>query len=131
MRRTVLALALALALAVAVVACGGEATDGGETTPAATPAENVTPTGTAPPAESETPTGPATDEGADLYAQNCTACHGADGGGESAPAIAGEDNVDRIREQIREGGDGMPSFSGALTPGQIDALAQYVAGGLQ
>ena len=125
MRRTVLALALALALAVAVVACGGESTDGGETTPAATPVESVTPTGTA------TPGGPASEEAATLYAENCTACHGADGGGGSAPAIAGEDNVARIREQIREGGDGMPSFSGDLTPDQIDALAQYVAGGLQ
>jgi cytochrome c551 len=122
MRRAVLLLVLAVALAGAGVACGGDSTEGEATTPAATPTAVATPVDTA------TPTGDGT---AAIYAGNCAGCHGPDGGGGSAPSIAGEDNVDRIREQIQEGGDGMPSFSGTLTAPQIEALAQFVAGGLQ
>ena len=119
MRRTVLALVLTLALAAALVACGGDSTGDDAATSSATPAGSQT-----------TPAN-ATVDAAAIYAGNCAGCHGADGSGGSAPSIVGEDNVDRIREQVQEGGDGMPSFSGTLTAPQIDALAQFVAGGLQ
>jgi len=114
MRRAVLAFVLAIALAGVVVACGGDSTEGGATTPAATSTEAATPA-----------------DAAAIYADNCAGCHGADGGGGSARAITGEDDVDRIREQVLEGGGGMPGFSGTLTAPQVDALAQFVAGGLQ
>jgi mono/diheme cytochrome c family protein len=123
MRRAVLALVLAIALAGVVVACGGDSTEGDATTPAETPTEAATP-------NASTPAEGAVDAAA-IYADNCAGCHGADGGGGSAPSIVGEDNVDRIREQVLEGGGGMPGFSGTLTAPQIDALAQFVAGGLQ
>jgi cytochrome c551 len=131
MRRAILALALATALAVVVVACGDDSTEGGATTPSATPTEVATPTDTATPAGSETSPAAGAADAATVYADNCAGCHGPDGSGGSARAIAGEDNVDRIREQVQEGGDGMPGFSDTLTADQIDALAQYVAGGLQ
>jgi mono/diheme cytochrome c family protein len=124
MGRTIHLLALALVLAVVGVACGGDSSDGETSTPVATP------TGIATPADTATPAGGDTDAAA-IYADNCAGCHGADGSGGSAPSIVGEDNVDRIREQVREGGGGMPGFSGTLTAPQIDALAQFVAGGLR
>jgi mono/diheme cytochrome c family protein len=127
MRRAILALVLATALAVVVVACGDDSTEGGATTPSAV----ATPTDTATPTGSETSPAAGAADAAVVYADNCAGCHGPDGSGGSARAIAGEDNVDRIREQVREGGDGMPSFSDTLTADQIDALAQYVAAGLQ
>jgi mono/diheme cytochrome c family protein len=131
MSRVVPLLLLALALAVLGVACGGDSSEGEATTPVATPTAPAAPAETATPAGSETMPAEGGADAAAIYAGNCAGCHGADGGGSSAPSIAGEDDVDRIREQIREGGDGMPSFSGTLTAPQIDALAQFVAGGLQ
>ncbi len=125
MRRHVLVLALALILALGLASCGDEPAGDGGVTPAASPSEVTPPTDT--PTATETPSGGAGEEAAALYTDNCAGCHGPSGGGGSAPAIAGEDNVDRIREQVREGGDGMPSFSGSLTAAQIDALARFVA----
>ena len=127
MGRLIPALALAVLLATVVAACGGSSSDASNTTPA--PAATQTT-----PAETSTPAGPSNGEVATLFADNCAGCHGADGGGGgggSAPSIIGEDNAGRVRAQIESGGDGMPGFSAQLTPGQIDALAQYVAGGLQ
>jgi cytochrome c551 len=119
MGRLILALALAVVLATAVVACGGSSNDASSTAP--------TPVAT----QTSTPADSSTGEVATLYADNCSSCHGTDGGGGSAPPITGEDNADRVKAQIESGGDGMPAFSGQLTSSQIDALAQYVAGGLQ
>jgi cytochrome c551 len=113
----VIVLALVAVLAAGAAACGDTSTDASSTAPA--PAETqVVPT------ESAT-------EAAALFAGNCAGCHGAEGGGGSAPAISGEDDLERVRAQIENGGDGMPAFSGQLTPGQIDALAQYVTGELR
>jgi cytochrome c551 len=130
MGRLILALALAVLLATVVVACGGSTSDASSTAPAPVATE-ATPADATTPAETSTPAGPSSSEVAKLFADNCARCHGADGGGGSAPSITGEDNVDRVKAQIESGGDGMPAFSGQLPPGQIDALAQYVAGGLE
>lgn len=117
MGRVIMVLSAAAVLAAVAVACGGSSTDAGTTAPA--PAETqVVPTETS-------------SEGAALFADNCSGCHGADGGGGSGPDIRGEDSLDSVKAQIESGGDGMPAFSGLLPPGQIDALAQYVTGELQ
>ena len=126
MRRAILALTLSLLLAASVAACGGSSTDDAATTPA--PAET---TAAPEPAASETATGGTTEEAAQLYADNCSGCHGADGAGGSAPGIAGEDDVAEIQRWIEQGGEGMPGFAEQLTPGQIEAIARFVAGGLQ
>lgn len=117
MGRVIMVLTVAAVLAAVAVACGGSSTDASTTAPAPAATE-VVPTETA-------------SEVAALFSDNCAGCHGAGGGGGSGPDIRGEDNVDRIKAQIESGGDGMPAFSGQLTPDQIDALAQYVTGGLQ
>jgi mono/diheme cytochrome c family protein len=127
MGRTFVALALALMLTVTVVACGGSADDGGSAadTPSETP---VAPADTGTPAEGATPGGPSPEEASQLYAENCLQCHGVDGSGGSGPDIRGEDDAGGVITQIENGGDGMPSFSGLLTSGQIEALAQHVTG---
>jgi mono/diheme cytochrome c family protein len=124
MGRLILALALAVLLAAVVVACGGSTSDASTTAPAPVATE-------ATPAATSTPAGPSTGEVAALYADNCAGCHGADGSGGSAPAVNGEDDLAKVKTQIENGGGPMPAFSGQLSPGQIDALAQFVAGGLQ
>ena len=86
------------------------------------PSPAATPTATTP---ASTPT-QAADDPAALFADNCAGCHGADGSGGNGPDLRGEDNVDGIAEQVREGGGGMPAFSGELTDAQIQALAEYV-----
>jgi cytochrome c551 len=117
MGRVIMVLTVAAVLAAGAVACGGSSTDASTTAPA--PAETqVIPTGTA-------------SEVAALFADNCAGCHAAGGGGGSGPDIRGEDSLERVKAQIENGGDGMPAFSGRLTPGQIDALAQYVTGELR
>ena len=109
-----------LLLALVLVATAGVAACGDEETPAATP--EATPTATTP---ASTPT-QAADDPAALFTDNCAGCHGADGSGGNGPDLRGEDNVDGIAEQVREGGGGMPAFSGELTDAQIQALAEYV-----
>jgi cytochrome c551 len=99
--------------------CGDEAEQG---TAATTPAAPET-TATSP---ASTPTQTAGDPAA-LFADNCSGCHDADGSGGRGPDLRGEDDVDGIAEQVRQGGDGMPSFAGELTDAQIEALAAYVA----
>lgn len=68
-------------------------------------------------------------DAAQLFAQNCAACHGAEGVGGSAPALGrlGDDDEERIEQMIRRGGGGMPAFEGQLTDEQIEALTEYVA----
>jgi len=126
MARAILALTLALLLAASIAACGSSSTEDSATTPA--PAET---TAAPEPAASETATGGIADEAAQLYADNCSGCHGADGAGGSAPGIAGEDDMAEIQRWIEQGGEGMPGYADQLPPGEIEAIAQFVAGGLQ
>jgi cytochrome c551 len=115
MLRKLLLLALVLGAVAGIAACGDEATD--ETTPASTPAATT---------PASTPT-QAADDPATLFTENCAGCHGADGSGGNGPDLRGEDDVDGIAAQVRDGGGGMPAFSGSLTDAQIQALAEYVA----
>jgi len=118
MLRNLLLLTLVLTAVVGLAACGEETTD--QTTPASTPPAT---------SPASTPTQTADDPAA-LYAANCAGCHQADGSGGNGPDLRGEDNAGGIAEQVRDGGGGMPSFSGDLTDAQIQALAEYVVSGL-
>ena len=92
--------------------------------------------------------------GAQVYATNCAACHGANGEGATGPALAGgetkktfpeeADHATWVREGSigkakgtpygdagREGGQrtiqqaGMPGFAATLTPAEINAVVQF------
>ena len=80
--------------------------------------------GAAPPA--------AAPDGADLFAQNCAACHQPAGQGIAGafPALAGNTFVQGpapiVASTVLKGRAGMPSFSSDLTDDQIAAVLTYV-----
>ncbi|MEM1251311.1 MAG: c-type cytochrome [Cyanobacteria bacterium P01_H01_bin.21] len=72
--------------------------------------------------------------GAQVFSANCAACH-IGGGNAVNPAKTlkkddlvayGKDTAEAIVYQVNNGNGGMPSFSGRLTPEQIENVAAYV-----
>ena len=65
-----------------------------------------------------------------LFASNCGSCHTLAAAGTSGQIGPNLDQIspalERIEEQIRKGGGGMPAFEGQLSDEQIRALAKYV-----
>ena len=62
-------------------------------------------------------------DGDSLYNENCKACHGAKGVGDSAPAVSAS-NANR---SILENGDvEHPSYKDILTPDEITAIINYL-----
>ena len=59
-----------------------------------------------------------------MYQAQCAGCHDTGGG------LAGEDAA-AVGAVVESGAEGMPAFSGKLTPAEIEAVSEYVAGGLQ
>ena len=70
--------------------------------------------------------------GAELFAQNCAACHQPEGQGIAGafPALAGNTFVQGpapiVASTVLKGRGGMPSFSSDLTDDQIAAVLSYV-----
>jgi mono/diheme cytochrome c family protein len=69
---------------------------------------------------------------AELYAEGCAACHGADRLGGAGPALVPE-NLARLRrgEAVRVIAEGraatqMPGFAASLAPDEIERLAAFV-----
>jgi ubiquinol-cytochrome c reductase cytochrome c subunit len=61
-----------------------------------------------------------------LYAQQCGACHGAEGEGGIGPDLRALTSAADVAAKIRAGGGGMPAFEGVLSEAQIEALAGWV-----
>jgi cbb3-type cytochrome c oxidase subunit III len=65
-----------------------------------------------------------------LFTSNCAGCHTFAAAGTNGMVGPNLDQIslpaDRIAEQIRNGGGGMPPFGGQLTDEQIQALAKFV-----
>ena len=65
-----------------------------------------------------------------LFTSNCAGCHTFTAAGASGTIGPNLDQssltVDRIAQQIRSGGGGMPPFEGQLTDEQIQALAEFL-----
>jgi putative heme-binding domain-containing protein len=81
------------------------------------------------------PGGPeAVKQGGDIYGQNCTGCHGAEGAaGEIGPAIVSGERADRrsdaqILATVQNGvpGTPMPAFKGKIADGDILKLVAYL-----
>jgi mono/diheme cytochrome c family protein len=75
-----------------------------------------------------------TRRGAEIYAQNCSPCHG--------PRLSGEESAfdlrtfprdqhDRFINSVTRGKNAMPPWGGLLKPDDIEALWAYVATGEQ
>ena len=88
--------------------------------------------------------GPPEGDGARLYAERCSGCHGDDGKGDGAAAAAlvprprnlrdaafwqGR-TIEQIRSVVAKGKPGtmMMAFAGTLTDAEIDAVARHVLG---
>jgi mono/diheme cytochrome c family protein len=64
--------------------------------------------------------------GATVYADNCAACHAADGTGGTGPSLQGivaEEGLDEITDVILSGEESMPSFSDLADQDIADLLA--------
>jgi mono/diheme cytochrome c family protein len=68
--------------------------------------------------------------GGQLFASNCSTCHGATGhggnGGPDLTTIPSAKQLAVVVNQVTNGGAGMPSFKGQLTIAQINDVSAYV-----
>jgi cytochrome c oxidase subunit II len=68
--------------------------------------------------------------GEEVFAENCSVCHGATGhGGNGGPDLTTMPKAQEqasAEEQVTEGGGGMPSFKGTLSEEEITNVAAYV-----
>lgn len=73
---------------------------------------------------------PDPENGKQLFADNCSTCHGATGtGGNGGPDLTSIPNAkieDEVLQQVEKGGGGMPAFEGVLTPQEIADVTSYV-----
>ncbi|MHB0869239.1 MAG: c-type cytochrome [Chloroflexota bacterium] len=132
-RKMALLFAAALLPILAMVsACGGGTTP---TPTAAKPAATTVPAAakpaaTAPASTAATPSGAAQGSvaaGQAVFNQNCNGCHpGGDRG--NGPALKGRNpSAETIRNQVRNGGGGMPAFSQSrISDQQLTDLVAYV-----
>ena len=74
--------------------------------------------------------------GEQVFAANCSTCHGAHGEGAVGPRLSGgavvrryPDKADQIAV-VTNGRAGMPAWKGRLTPAQIAAVVEYTRTGL-
>jgi mono/diheme cytochrome c family protein len=136
--------ALPVVLVVAALAgCGGSGggssatTSDASTTPATTQQQSGA-TQTSTKTTATTPTTTATKpaagpDGAKVFASaGCASCHTLAAAGSSGSVGPNLDNLKPsfaiVKTQVENGGAGMPSFSGNLSPAEIDAVARYVSG---
>jgi quinohemoprotein ethanol dehydrogenase len=66
------------------------------------------------------------ERGRKVFADSCSACHGASGEGGHAPALSGLRDLERIAQAVRNGGSQMPAFASRLSEQQIRDVAAYV-----
>jgi heme/copper-type cytochrome/quinol oxidase subunit 2 len=68
--------------------------------------------------------------GKEVFADNCSVCHGADGlGGNGGPDLTTMPKAQEqasAEEQVTDGGGGMPPFGGTLSEEEISNVAAYV-----
>ena len=101
---------------------GAGGTTGGGTTGGGTTGGGTTGGGDAPSAAGK---------GKDIFSKSCAACHAlaaADASGTVGPDLDESDlSLDAIRQQVANGGSGMPPFKGQLSDAEIDAVSSFVA----
>jgi quinohemoprotein ethanol dehydrogenase len=68
--------------------------------------------------------------GKQVFADNCSTCHGAEGkggnGGPDLSAIADAKDLTKVVTQVTKGGGGMPAFNGQLNAQQIADVSTFV-----
>lgn len=115
-------------LSVLVASLGAASGCGGDDEEPTEPAPEQ-PADQQPDEPAEEPTAGDAAAGEQIFADNCAVCHGADGGGDTAPSLQRPelaDNPERVADQVRNGGGGMPAFEGDLSEQQIADVTAYV-----
>jgi quinohemoprotein ethanol dehydrogenase len=73
---------------------------------------------------------PNAEAGKEVFAEECSVCHGADGlGGNGGPDLTTQPKAKEQKgaeEQVTNGGGGMPAFKGLLSPEEIANVSAYV-----
>src|SRR5450759_5327376 len=64
---------------------------------------------------------------AEVFAENCSGCHGTRGEGGFGPPLAAAGFASLVAPMVEKGGIQMPSFGGQLSNAQIQGVAEYVA----
>jgi mono/diheme cytochrome c family protein len=80
--------------------------------------------------EGEAGGAPDPEAGKEVFAENCSTCHGGDGrGGNGGPDLTTQPKAKELKgaeEQVANGGGGMPAFKGLLSPEEIADVSAYV-----
>jgi mono/diheme cytochrome c family protein/glucose dehydrogenase len=80
--------------------------------------------------ETATAATPDAEAGTEVFAEQCSVCHGADGlGGNGGPDLTTMPKAKEQKgaeEQVADGGGGMPAFKGTLSEEEIANVAAYV-----
>ena len=70
-------------------------------------------------------------DGKSIFSENCASCHALAAAGANGTIGPNLDDPKRpygaVREQVANGGSGMPAFKGRLTDAEIDAVSRFVA----
>jgi alcohol dehydrogenase (cytochrome c) len=75
----------------------------------------------------ESPTAGDAGRGEQVFADNCSGCHGLSGhGANGGPTLVGKTDRDAVRKQVENGGGGMPPFKGTLSDQEIQDVVSYV-----
>jgi quinohemoprotein ethanol dehydrogenase len=78
----------------------------------------------------ETAAAPSAEAGGEVFSEQCSVCHGADGlGGNGGPDLTTMPKAKEQKgaeEQVANGGGGMPAFAGTLSEEEIANVAAYV-----
>jgi cytochrome c551 len=110
MRRPIILVTLAVVLGAVPVACGDTSTD-------------TTGTAATGPAASAPAAGSAAD-GAAIWNASCSGCH------QGSAEVAGTEAAE-VRNVVENGAGGMPAFADELSAAEIQAVSEYVAGGMK
>jgi mono/diheme cytochrome c family protein len=127
MRSAPAVLLMAVLLALGAAACGGD--DGGGDAGSPPPAEETTETDTG-----DQGGGGEEASGADVFASaGCGGCHTLEAAGSSGATGPNLDELDltveRVVDQVTNGGGGMPAFGDRLSDAEIQAVAEFVVSG--
>jgi len=120
-KRLALLVLTMVATMLAVSACGG-----GAAAPTTAPAAATKPPAAQPVATQPAAAGNAA-AGKVVFDQNCNSCH-PNGGSGAGPALKGKNlSAQRIENQVRRGGGGMPAFSTSqISDQQLQDLVAYI-----
>jgi mono/diheme cytochrome c family protein len=116
-------------VAAALAGCGGGGDDDSTTSGSSAPPETTQTQPQGEPARTTAPRGP---DGAEVFASaGCASCHtlgAANASGQVGPNLDDvQPSAEAVSSKVENGGGGMPSFSGDLSPEEIDAVATYVS----